>query len=454
MGGVLATREEEPPDGTPAPQRLVPEPWGCAFCEFLFLNGVPYMTHISKDTCVIYGTVAPDRLHSMTVSNCQQLETLPEDMPALNNLTISHCRVLRMIPVLPVLRRLVINHCASLSTLDAATLVQSLTHLELKQCVFTVLPDALCQLTALGTLTVMECERLTCLPSSLGNLCKLQSLFVLGCPLIPALPESMGNLASLAVLKSSVPILWPLPHNTEHLYSVHDVQHKFKPLRVTLSNLACVSLSEGLFNTCTTLELNGCNALTAMPGGLASLERLHVEDAIALIFVPDDLSAMASLTTLNLERCPCLTRLAGLGDLCAAHHIIIHHCGITVLPDSLCNLSQLQTLSLRGCEALTCLPTSIGYIGSLRHLDILSTRVHRLPASLGYTSSVRFSGTKHLTFPPPHIKIHEWHRFMQRHDASSSILLLALAASRRDGKCLPPELWDMFLERFYYFSII
>jgi len=431
MGGT-ATREVPQSPALPLYHAHAPP-----FNDRLVLTGVPFITSILESTCRQHGTVPPAQLRQLNIKNCQWLEVLPEEMPELVYLTITHCRALRGLTVAPKLERLQIHNCAALHTLDASALAQSLTFLELDRCVFTVLPDALCALIKLQTLQIIGCDQLTCLPPFLGNLCKLQSLRVRSCPLMTALPESMGDLVLLDLLESSVSHM--------NLLQLPRIQI------VILSHPTCSDLYQGLMSThMIHLKLTNCDALTALPDALASLaalRELHIDQAPVLTFVPGNLSGMVGLEKLFVKGCPRLTRILGLGDLRAVRHIFIHHCGITALPDSLNDLSALRDLSLVGCDALTCLPVSIGHIDSLRSLNLDGTRCHRLPASLGYRETLTLYNRQNITFPPPNVR--DMLQFLRRNDKPCCILLLAMAARRYNDQSLPSELWAVWLEDFY-----
>ncbi|XP_057744570.1 putative disease resistance RPP13-like protein 1 [Arachis stenosperma] len=73
---------------------------------------------------------------------------------------------------------------------------------------------------------------------------------------------------------------------------------------------------------------------------------------------------------------------SSIGTLIHLRHLDLSYCSIKTLPDSLCNLRNLQTLKLYGCYELTMLPSGLHNLVSLRHLDIRGTSLEEMPPKM------------------------------------------------------------------------
>ncbi|KAI3914346.1 hypothetical protein MKW98_014953 [Papaver atlanticum] len=84
------------------------------------------------------------------------------------------------------------------------------------------------------------------------------------------------------------------------------------------------------------------------------------------------------LSYLRLEEIP-----SQVGGLRLLRYLGLSHAKLRRLPEKLCNLRELQTLILSGCEELVELPSRLGDLCSLRHLDIDNTpKLRSLPPGI------------------------------------------------------------------------
>ncbi|XP_026438630.1 putative disease resistance protein RGA3 [Papaver somniferum] len=84
------------------------------------------------------------------------------------------------------------------------------------------------------------------------------------------------------------------------------------------------------------------------------------------------------LSYLRLEEIP-----SQVGGLRLLRYLGLSHAKLSRLPEKLCNLRELQTLILSGCEELVELPSRLGELCSLRHLDIDNTpKLRSLPPGI------------------------------------------------------------------------
>ena len=126
-------------------------------------------------------------LQQLDLSQCSQLESLPESigqLTALQQLNLSRCSQLESLPEcigqLTALQQLNLSRCSQLESL----------------------PESIGQLTALQQLNLSRCSQLESLPESIGQLTALQQLDLRECSQLPSLPESIGQLTRLEIFGS------------------------------------------------------------------------------------------------------------------------------------------------------------------------------------------------------------------------------------------------------------
>ncbi|QHO51907.1 Putative disease resistance RPP13-like protein [Arachis hypogaea] len=94
----------------------------------------------------------------------------------------------------------------------------------------------------------------------------------------------------------------------------------------------------------------------------------------------DILSKCKYLRALSFHKVDVLP--SSIGKLIHLRHLDLSYCSIKTLPKSLCNLRNLQTLKLYGCYELTMLPSGLHNLVSLRHLDIRGTYLEEMPPKM------------------------------------------------------------------------
>ncbi|CAI7735408.1 unnamed protein product [Closterium sp. NIES-53] len=251
---------------------------------------------------------------------------LQSDWPlaSLERLQISDCRELKRLPgsiaeLLPCLCELTVSRCEALEDL----------------------PEGVCSLEHLDTLSVIKCDQFRCLPESVGILAALKTLVLNDLPLA-SLPASVCQLSSLE----------------------------------TFFLLSCGSIRELPAEFCcltalTTLCLVERVALPADIGRLSNLHTLVLRDAFEHRHLPSSLSEIASLTRLELDECGVELLPEGVGELSNLRELHIKFCPyLTALPASVSCLTALEAVTLSGCENLASAPTRLGCLTRLKRLEV------------------------------------------------------------------------------------
>ncbi|WVZ91558.1 hypothetical protein U9M48_037710 [Paspalum notatum var. saurae] len=165
-------------------------------------------------------------LHVLQISECRDLNDLPESMKCLTclcKLKIEDCDNLCVLPEwlgeLRSLQHLWIESLPIMSIPPQS--IQHLTSLESLDIMFCnalqQLPEQLGEFCSLRDLTIFL-PALTFLPESMRRLCSLQFLNLLGCEALTLLPESLGDLSALRrFCIQNCPGLTSLPHSMRRL---------------------------------------------------------------------------------------------------------------------------------------------------------------------------------------------------------------------------------------------
>ncbi|EMS63888.1 Putative disease resistance protein RGA3 [Triticum urartu] len=151
-----------------------------------------------------------ESLEHMNLSNCHELENLPEDfgnLQRLGFLSLSDCYKVSLLPEsfcqLIDLKFLDLSDCHELMELpECFGHLFELDSLNLTSCCkLQVLPESFCKLSKLRCLNLSYCMRLVNLPTSFGDL-KLQSLDISSTMYLTLLPDNIANMASLTQLEA------------------------------------------------------------------------------------------------------------------------------------------------------------------------------------------------------------------------------------------------------------
>ena len=90
-------------------------------------------------------------------------------------------------------------------------IMRSLSELHLDETAIKKLPSSIEHLTALTSLSLRDCQYLTCLPRNMDSLRSLEKLVVIGCPKLTYLPEHLWNIKCLEHDLSPGPAQWYKP---------------------------------------------------------------------------------------------------------------------------------------------------------------------------------------------------------------------------------------------------
>lgn len=142
----------------------------------------------------------------------------------------------------------------------------------------------------------------------------------------------------------------------------------------------------------TSLDLSS-SELTMLPetlGDMSALTCLKLNSCNSLTALPTKIGECRALSTLNLGGCKSLLSLPeSIGNLKGLKRLDLWHCkAIKSLPRTMGNLTSLQTLTLRSCEGLLTIPDQVCDMPALQALDLsgcpkisaLPSRIADMPA--------------------------------------------------------------------------
>uniref|UniRef100_A0A0E0F5A6 Uncharacterized protein n=1 Tax=Oryza meridionalis TaxID=40149 RepID=A0A0E0F5A6_9ORYZ len=217
------------------------------------------------------------KLSLLNLSGCSNLEGLPEsihNLKCLQQLDMSGCCALQRLPdkfgSFPKLSFLNLSSCSQLTNLPDGLNLESLEHLNLSDCnQLENLPEDFGNLHSLEVLDLSDCYKLQLLPETFCQLKHLKDLNLSDCHGLKQLPECIGDVCEL---------------NSLNLTSCSQLQ--------SLSNLFKLKH----------LSLSYCIRIEHLPSSFGDLQLqvLDLTGCHSLPELPDSLSAMTSLTLLNV----------------------------------------------------------------------------------------------------------------------------------------------------------
>ncbi|WKA11777.1 hypothetical protein VitviT2T_029244 [Vitis vinifera] len=227
------------------------------------------------------------------------------------------------------------------------------------------------------------------LPSSIAYLKALQHLDLSWCKSLRSLSESICNLSSLKTL------ILEGCSNLKGFPEINDDMENLKMLDLSRTGIKELPSSIGHLKALKHLNLLSCGNLAKLPESicnLRSLETLILEGCSNLEGFPKINDDMENLKRLNLKE-TCIEKLpSSIGHLKALKHLDLFSCkSLRSLSESICNLSSLETLILEGCSNLKGFPEIKDDMENLKRLDLSFTGIEELPSSIG-----RLKALKHL----------------------------------------------------------
>ena len=218
------------------------------------------------------------------------------------------------------------------------------------------LPDRFGDLVGLKKLHLTG-DNLRSLPSSFRQLHNLTELYLKMYRLTKSLPDEICYLTSLKELNLACNSFITLPNGIGALVNL-------KKLDLRQSKITMLPPSIGTLRSLTDLDgsLSSLGSLPDEIGCLANLVRLDLTDARKFESLPASIGRLQNLKELRL---PTIMRL----------------------PSEIGNLVRLKFLSL-GVTGIKSLPSSFGRLQNLRELLIYSSRLNRLPDSIGNLTSL------------------------------------------------------------------
>ncbi|CAI5494408.1 unnamed protein product [Closterium sp. Naga37s-1] len=122
------------------------------------------------------------------------------------------------------------------------------------------------------------------------------------------------------------------------------------------------------------LRLHVTEGLTELPDTITRLQHLtslDIEHAPQLASLPEGIGALSRLRYLRLSRCAALQHLpASLTRLTCLHELNVEGTGIRALPANVAQLSRVKELYLGGCKQLQALPEGLTDLTMLRLMEV------------------------------------------------------------------------------------
>ncbi|XVF30434.1 hypothetical protein REPUB_Repub16aG0057100 [Reevesia pubescens] len=257
------------------------------------------------------------------------LQSLPRDFH-INRLVVLDMRnsslkhVWKNTECLPNLKTLNLNHSHGLLKTPNFSRLPSLEKLMLKDCIKLLEVDqSIGEIKTLSFLNLKDCKSLRNLPRTIGSLVSLEELILSGCSRLDDLPKELQNMKSLRVLNLDETAIYQ-----SRFWFPWLSLRRSKELGFIWASLPCSLVK---------LSLESCRLSNNM--------------------MPNDLSSLPSLKSLNLSKNP------------------IHS-----LPRSICSLTKLDELLLTSCTELQVIP-KLPILGPLFELCVAFS-----PLTIGLSS--------------------------------------------------------------------
>ncbi|CAI6008192.1 unnamed protein product [Closterium sp. NIES-65] len=340
----------------------------------------------------------------------KQMQELPAEAltslsASLTHITISNCPALSSLPDelchLPHLRSLTLSFLPLLTSLPASLhlLSHSLHHIDITSCdSLQSLPASLTALSALRSLNVSACGALARLPSAPAAL----PLRVALCARLTALPRTWMHLPSLQEL------IVDGNGQMESLFDGDDTVHNDTVYYDTVQSDTVPPFPSPL-PSLHSLTVSNCPRISRLPAFLScspTLLHLKLHDLSALALLPFHTAPNADVTGVTLTGTDVVAGVAaaaaavgsdtlegsgGMMGLVTLHIDLKDNTHITHLPHSLFSLPSLATLTLSHLSHVASIPHSLSLLApTLTHLHISHCPLlTALPSSLCRLSFLR-----------------------------------------------------------------
>nr|XP_034897718.1 TMV resistance protein N-like [Populus alba] len=255
---------------------------------------------------------------------------------------------------------------------------------------------------------LVNCESIRILPSNL----EMESLKVFtldGCSKLEKFPDVVGNMNCLMVLRLDETGITKLSSSIRHLIGLGLLSMKnCKNLESIPSNIGCLKFLKKL-------DLYGCSELKNIPKNLGKVESLEELDVsgTSIRQPPASIFLLKSLKVLSFDGCkriavnPTDHRLPSLSGLCSLEVLDLCACNLRegALPKDIGFLSSLRSLDLSQNNFVS-LPQSINQLFELEMLVLEDcTMLESLPEVPSKVQTVKLSGCISLKEIPDPIKL-------------------------------------------------
>ncbi|KAH9289875.1 hypothetical protein KI387_033992, partial [Taxus chinensis] len=333
-------------------------------------------------------------LQELYLLHCMDLKQLPTgfgEMNALTTVDLQNCNSLQELPCdfdkLLALQSLNLSHCSSLLGLpEGLGNLPSLTYINVYGCALLIsLPHRIAELSLLrGRISFDWCSALKEIPEDICKLTMLTSLSLQGCKSLRELPVDFNGLTCLEELVldqcESLQGLCTDFRSLVRLKTLNMSRCKsLKMLPVGFSELTC--LQELVLKQCESLQ-ELCNDFHCLVG----LRRLNMSGCKRLSRLPQNFGKLGCLERLVLSECDKLEELSDdFGCLGALQHLTLSRCkSLSKLPDCFGKLDCLKTLNLSGCDKLEELCTTFSFLRALKYLTVSRCKsLSKLPDCFG-----------------------------------------------------------------------